>query len=128
MGRTGARKRARIGFDDVHSAVDDHSRFAYSEILTDEKGPTCAGFLARAAAAFAAAGIERIEAVMTDNHWSYTHTKDLASVLVELGAHHALIKPHCPWQTARSTASTGPCRPSGPTARSSTPTTTAQPH
>lgn len=34
-----------VGFDYVHSLVDDHSRLAYSEILPDEKGPTCAGFL-----------------------------------------------------------------------------------
>ena len=101
MGRTGVQKRARIGFDYVHSVVDDHSRFAYSEILGDEKGPTCAAFLARAAAAFADAGIEHIEAVMTDNHWSYTHTKDVARVLVDLGADHVLIKPHCPWQNGK---------------------------
>ena len=31
-----------LGFDYVHSLVDDHSRLAYSEILPDEKGPTCA--------------------------------------------------------------------------------------
>jgi hypothetical protein len=61
MGRTGAQKRARIGFDYVHSLVDDHSRLAYSEILPDEKGPTCAGFLLRAAAYFATFGITRIE-------------------------------------------------------------------
>ncbi len=29
--------------------VDDHSRLAYSEILPDEKGPTCAAFMLRAA-------------------------------------------------------------------------------
>ena len=53
MGITGAKKRARIGFDYVHSVVDDHSRLAYSEILPDEKGATCAAFLLRAAAYFA---------------------------------------------------------------------------
>jgi len=50
-----------IGFDYVHSMIDDHSRLAYSEILADEKGPTCAGFLDRAAGYFAAHGIDRIE-------------------------------------------------------------------
>lgn len=54
MGRSSAQKKARIGFDYVHSAVDDHSRLAYSEILPDEQGPTCAAFLARAAGVFAA--------------------------------------------------------------------------
>ena len=42
-GSTSATGRPRIGFDYVHSLVDDHSRLAYSEILPDEKGPTCAG-------------------------------------------------------------------------------------
>jgi transposase InsO family protein len=101
MGKTFAQKRARIGFDYVHSAVDDHSRFAYSEILTDEKGPTCAAFLARAAIAFTTAGISRIDAVMTDNHWCYTHSHDVAHVLRDLGATHVLIKPHCPWQNGK---------------------------
>ena len=40
----------RIGYDYVHSLVDDHSRLAYCEILPDEKGATCAAFLTRAAA------------------------------------------------------------------------------
>ena len=47
-------KETKVGYDYVHSLVDDHSRLAYSEILPDEKGTTCAGFLARAAAYFAA--------------------------------------------------------------------------
>ena len=42
MGFTAAKKKARIGFDYVHSVVDDRSRFAYSEILPDEKGATAA--------------------------------------------------------------------------------------
>lgn len=101
MGSSWAKKKARIGFDYVHSAVDDHSRLAYSEILPDEQGPTCADFLARAAAAFAAQGIARIERVMTDNHWSYTKSTDVAKVLEDLGARHVLIKPHCPWQNGK---------------------------
>jgi transposase len=43
IGKTSAQKKARIGYDYVHSMVDDHTRLAYSEILPDEKGPTCAG-------------------------------------------------------------------------------------
>ncbi len=101
MGSTSARKKARIGFDYVHSAVDDHPRLAYSEVLPDEQGTTCAAFLARAAAAFAALGITRIERVMTDNHWSYTRSSDVARVLADLGARHVLIKPHCPWQNGK---------------------------
>ncbi|WP_030694716.1 helix-turn-helix domain-containing protein, partial [Streptomyces globisporus] len=51
LGRQAGRAtRSAMGFDYVHSAVDDHSRLAYSEIHPDEKAATCAGFLARAAA------------------------------------------------------------------------------
>lgn len=101
MGSTGAQKRARIGYDYVHSMVDDHARLAYSEVLSDEKGGTCAGFIARAAAYFAAAGITDIERVMTDNHFSYRHSKDVAAVLADLGAKHKFIRPHCPWQNGK---------------------------
>jgi transposase InsO family protein len=101
MGRSAARRRTRIGFDYVHSLVDDHSRLAYSEILIDEKASTCTGFLARAAQQFAAHGITHIEAVMTDNHWSYTRNGTLPNLLADLGARHLLIKPHCPWQNGK---------------------------
>ncbi|GAA4958497.1 hypothetical protein HD597_000238 [Nonomuraea thailandensis] len=36
-----------IGYDYLHTAIDDHSRLAYAEVLTDEKGTTCAAFLTR---------------------------------------------------------------------------------
>jgi transposase InsO family protein len=101
MGSTSAKKKARIGFDYVHSVVDDHTRYAYSEILPDEQAPTCAAFLARAVDHLAAAGVNRIQAVMTDNHWSYTRSTTLARLLDQLGARHVLIRPHCPWQNGK---------------------------
>ena len=101
MGSTAAKKKARIGFDYVHSVVDDHSRYAYSEILPDEKATTCADFFARAVEDLAAHGITRIAEVMTDNHWSYTRSNALARHLADLGAKHRLIKPHCPWQNGK---------------------------
>jgi transposase InsO family protein len=100
MGSTAAKKKARIGFDYVHSVVDDHSRFAYSEILGDEQGDTGAGFFARALQEFAAHGITVTE-LMTDNAWSYTHSSSLAALLAESQVKHRLIKPHCPWQNGK---------------------------
>ena len=50
-------KRTKIGYDYVHTAIDDHTRLAYSEIHPDEKDATCAGFLHRALAWFAGHGI-----------------------------------------------------------------------
>jgi transposase InsO family protein len=96
-----AHKRARVGYDYVHSMVDDHSRLAYSEILNDEKGLTCARFIERAARFFRERGVARIEEVITDNHMSYRKSADVARVLETLGARHLFIKPHCPWQNGK---------------------------
>lgn len=87
------------GYDYVHSLVDDHSRLAYSEILADEKGATCAGFLSRAATYFAAHGITHIERLMTDNAWAYRYS--LKAVCADLGIRQIFIKPHCPWQNGK---------------------------
>ena len=89
----------RNGFDFVHSLVDDHSRLAYSEILPDEKGLTCAEFLRRAANYFHAHGITTIERIMTDNAWAYRYS--LRAVCADLGARQVFIKPHCPWQNGK---------------------------
>jgi transposase InsO family protein len=96
-----ATTKARVGYDYVHSMVDDHTRLAYSEILPNEQGPTCAGFLHRAAVFFAAHGIDRIERVMTDNAKNYTISTDFQAALAELNAKHKLIRPHCPWQNGK---------------------------
>lgn len=101
MGSTSVRRKTRIGYDYVHSAVDDHSRLAYSEIHDDEKGETAAGFLTRAAEFFESCGIPTIEAVMTDNHWSYTRSRAVKDVMTALGATHITIRPHCPWQNGK---------------------------
>ena len=91
--------KAGTGFDYVHSLVDDHSRLAYSEILPDEKGHTCAGFLRRAATYFYRRGITRIERVMTDNAWAYRYS--LREVCADLDARQVFIRPHCPWQNGK---------------------------
>lgn len=90
----------KIGFDYIHSVVDDHSRLAYCDVLADEKGPTCAAFLLRAAA-FAEHWIPRIERVMTDNHLSYKRSNDVAAAIPTLAARHVFIRPHCPWQNGK---------------------------
>ncbi len=74
---------------------------AYSEILPDEKGATCAGFLLRAADWFARCGVDRIQEVMTDNHFSYKLSTDMADAIAALGAKHIFIKAHCPWQNGK---------------------------
>lgn len=99
MGSNTAKKKARIGYDYVHSVVDDHSRLAYSEVLADEKGPTCAAFLARALAYFAEHGVAVVERLMTDNAWAYRWS--LRQVCAEYGIAQKFIRPHCPWQNGK---------------------------
>ena len=38
---------------------------------------------------------------MTDNHFSYKNSRDVAAVIAGLGARHVFIKPHCPWQNGK---------------------------
>jgi transposase InsO family protein len=99
MGRTAERRRTVVGFDYVHSVVDDHSRLAYSEILPDEKGPTCAAFLGRAIDYFASHGITSIERLMTDNAWAYRYS--LRDLCAAAGIKQVFIRPHCPWQNGK---------------------------
>ncbi|PZT84446.1 MAG: IS481 family transposase [Gordonia sp. (in: high G+C Gram-positive bacteria)] len=93
-------RTTRIGFDYIHSVVDDHSRLAYSEVLPDEKGPTCAAFLERAIGYFARHGIVRIERLLTDNSWAYRWS--LREVCAAHGIRQKFIKPHCPWQNGKA--------------------------
>jgi len=50
----------------LHTAIDDHSRLAYTEILTDERKETASAFWIRANDYFASVGIT-VERVLTDN-------------------------------------------------------------
>jgi transposase InsO family protein len=79
----GARGRG-IGYDYIHSAVDDRSRVAFSQILPDESAVTAAGFLVEAAAFFADHGV-RIQRVLTDNAKAYTESIVFAETAAGLG-------------------------------------------
>ena len=97
LGRQAGRaRRSSVGFDYVHSAVDDHSRLAYSEIHPDEKAATCAAFLRRAAAFFATCGIDRVERVLTDNAWPYRKSFAWQQSLADLGASRRLTRAYRP--------------------------------
>ena len=87
FGQPGRVNQKRAGWDYLHVAIDDHSRVAFVQALTDEKGPTCAQFLGDATAYFASEGIT-IERVMTDNALNYTKSTDFKKVLEELQISH----------------------------------------
>jgi len=88
-------RKQGLGYDYLHACVDDHSRLAYVEVHTDERGETCAQFLASAAGFFAERGVT-IEAAMTDNAMNYVRSRAFASALVQLGIRHHRIPPYRP--------------------------------
>jgi transposase InsO family protein len=91
--RTGTRNRG-AGWDFVHVAVDDASRLAYVEVLANERGETCAGFLRRAIAWFATHAIT-VQRVMTDNGSGYRSNAHAAAI-DQLGVRHLRTRPYRP--------------------------------
>lgn len=69
-GKGNAGPRAGVGYRYIHTAIDDRTRLAYSEIHGDEKAVTAAGFWRRAQQSFAARGVA-VEEVLTDNGSCY---------------------------------------------------------
>jgi transposase InsO family protein len=83
-----------IGYGYVHSALDDHSRLVYSEVLTDEQADTAAAFWTRAIAWFAGHGVT-IERVLTDNGSCYRSRK-WAAACAEHSVRHKRTRPYRP--------------------------------
>ncbi|AUH44584.1 IS481 family transposase [Streptomyces sp. CMB-StM0423] len=95
LGRQAGRKtRKNAGYSYLHTAVDDHSRLAYSEIHTDEKKETATAFWTRAHAFFTDCGIT-VERVLTDNGACYkSHT--WRDALADAGITHKRTRPYRP--------------------------------
>jgi transposase InsO family protein len=93
--RSGQEKRMRIGYEWVHSLVDDHSRYAYSELHDDERAATVTGFVERALAHFAELGIEP-KRLLSDNAFAYRKNGSLRELLQAHGIEHRFIRPRRP--------------------------------
>lgn len=93
-GRAHRGLRRRAGYAYVHSAVDDHSRLAYSEVLSDERAVTVVGFWRRAYAWFAERGVT-VQAVLTDNGSAY-RSADFARLCTEIAVVHRCTRPYRP--------------------------------
>jgi transposase InsO family protein len=83
-----------VGWEYVHVAVDDYSRLAYAEVLTDEKASTAAGFLRRAASYYRRHGID-VERILTDNGSCYRGVVH-AVACRRLGIKHLRTRPYRP--------------------------------
>lgn len=93
--RSGAEKRMRVGWEFVHSIIDDHSRLAYSELHRDEKADTVVAFTKRALAFYAQFAIHP-RRLQTDNAWTYTHNTALKALLATHGIRHRTIPARTP--------------------------------
>ena len=96
-GRSNHAARSRgelVGHEFVHSAVDDHSRVAYCEVLPDEQAATAVAFWARAQAFFTAHGVT-VERVLTDNGACY-RSRQWREHLAAAGISHQRTRPYRP--------------------------------
>ncbi|MER7505947.1 IS481 family transposase [Nonomuraea pusilla] len=84
----------RLGHGFLHTALDDHSRLAYTEILADETKETAAAFLLRARTWFASRNIV-IERVLTDNGSCY-RSRLWGETCARLGITHKRTRPYRP--------------------------------
>ena len=88
------RRRYEQGWEFVHIAIDDCTRLAYVEVLTDEKATTAIAFLARAVAFYRRHGIT-VERLITDNGSPYRSTVH-AIACRAMGIRHLRTRPYRP--------------------------------
>lgn len=99
---SGPHSKKPLGVDYLHVAIDDHSRYAYVEALSDEKGATTAAFLMRALAFFSTLGV-RIKRILTDNGKNYTSRLFRAAALAH-GITLKLTRPYRPQTNGKAEA------------------------
>ena len=83
-----------VGYAYIHSVVDDHSRLAYSEVLTDERAATVVAFWGRALAWYGDRGVSA-RAVLTDNGPAY-RSSDFGRACGLAGVVHRFTRPYRP--------------------------------
>jgi transposase InsO family protein len=91
---TVTRGRGKAGYAFVHSAVDDHSRLAFSEVHDDETAATTTGFWDRALAFFTAHGIA-VREVLSDNGPAY-RSREWARINASAGITIRRTRPYRP--------------------------------
>jgi len=89
------KRSRRVGWEYVHSIVDDCSRLAYSEIHDDERAETVTAFTRRALDWLLDLGI-CAERLMTDNAFAYTRNHGLRELLHRRAIDHLRTRPYTP--------------------------------
>jgi len=91
--RAGVR-RLQVGWEFVHVCVDDATRLAFAEVLTNERATTAVAFLRRCLGFYRDHGI-CVERVMTDNGSAYVSAV-FAIACRALGIKHSRTRPYRP--------------------------------
>lgn len=86
--------RHGLGWEFLHVCVDDATRVAYAEVLTDEKGESATAFVQRALVWFREQDVH-VERVMTDNGSCYV-SRSFRRALQTLGIRHVRTRPYRP--------------------------------
>jgi transposase InsO family protein len=92
--RTGQSNSRGVGWEFVHVCIDDHSRVAFSQILTDEKAESAVPFLKTAVAYYKSLGVT-VTRVMTDNGSCYKAFA-FRDACRDLSIKHIRTKPYTP--------------------------------
>jgi transposase InsO family protein len=82
------------GWEFVHLCIDDNSRVAFSQVLSDEKKESAVAFLIAAVAYYASLGVIILR-VMTDNGSCY-RSKAFRKACADLGLKHIRTRPYTP--------------------------------
>jgi transposase InsO family protein len=86
--------RRIVGWEYVHIAIDDCTRLAYADVLSDERATTAIAFLTRAVAFYARHCIT-VQRVLTDNGTAYISMLHAAACRT-LGIRHLRTRPRRP--------------------------------
>jgi transposase InsO family protein len=92
-GKDGVQRKI-VGWEYVHVCVDDATRLAYVEVLSNEQAVTAIGFLRRAIAFYRRHGIS-VERVMTDNGPAYRSAIHAVACRA-IGIRHLRTRPYRP--------------------------------
>jgi transposase InsO family protein len=87
-------RRKTVGWEFVHIAIDDCTRLAYAEVLSNEKASTVVAFLHRAVAFFERHGMN-VQRLLTDNGGAYRSGVHAIACRI-LGIRHLHTRPYRP--------------------------------
>jgi len=98
-------RNQRAGWQYLHLAVDDHSRYAVAQLRSTQTTPDAVAFLEHALKRFAERGIQ-VERIMSDNGSCYV-SRDFRKATSELGIRHIRTRPYTPRTNGKAEALVG---------------------